>query len=306
MMRALLCLALAGCVVPPPPEAPQEWATVHLFPDSVDREDILFVIDDSPSMATVRSQLDTRLGSPLSFSLGTQVDWHIGVTNGSSAGTLPNTPCNLSPFLAMRATVTDVGQVATSLACMAGQTQSSAPQQPLAAALAALDTPGFVRDDAGLTIFIITNGDDTTSPDGVITGIFNRKTFRGDVWFVLVAGPPSGCADAAPATRLSTLLKPQVSPISFCDDWYLPVVFRDAGYSCVPPLADAANPDCSVMDLPGGNWRDGRPVPACTTYGPRPCWRIDDTRGCTHIAVDRGGVDPPHGTYAIAECVIAF
>jgi hypothetical protein len=312
-MRALLCLALACCT--PAQQGPFVSEAVIDFrigTPQTNKGDILIVLDDSPAMATVRGNLQSNLG-PLVASLGfeSRVDFHLALINGSSTGLLPQTSCTLDPFIDTRVDYPDstwVANVTTALACMAGPGTSTSVQQPLAAAFAALDTPGFVREDAYLSIIIITNGDDLASPDAVVSGIEARKANK-QAFFTLFAD--TNCPGGTPATRLARLLAtaPYGDDVHlFCASWSIPSGGGDYAGNCLPPLADPANPDCSVVDV-HLDWRHVDPMPMCTTYGPRPCWQVASTTWCPSrsLVIDRGGVDPPDDVYySQVECVIAF
>ena len=151
-------LALCGCMpAPTGPYDSEELYRIRIASAVPNRGDILIVVDDSPGMTAIRSDLASRLQGPISSFLATTgLDLHIALTNGSATAPPSETPCNPGPFIATRIDTPDdnwATQIATTLECMASVAPpSTAPQQPLAAAFAALDTPGFLRDNSLLTV----------------------------------------------------------------------------------------------------------------------------------------------------------
>src|SRR5690606_16769504 len=79
------------------------------------------------------------------------------------------------------------------------------------------------------------------------------------------------------------------------------------------PTTDGIQADCTVSDhreRPDGSSMEVATIPACTTGGPIPCWRIEhDPTECHYtttmmkLVVDRGGVVPPSDMFVKASCV---
>ena len=323
VVQLATALALSSCTQPPSgPFESEEVFRITLLSDTVSRGDILFVVDDSPGMSAIRADFAAQLRDVIDgLRRIPNLDLHIALTNGSAGVPPSETPCNPGPFIATRIDSADetwATQIASTLECMAvAAPLSTAAQQPLSAAYAALDTPGFLRDNSYLTIIFITDNDDTSSPDGVVAGLLARKDVSMLSIYGFLGTPPDSCAGAVPATRLVELLAPTrvFFTASFCampwpDIWPLATGFRGPS-GCFPALADPANPQCSVVDVAGFVPRQERFVPACVTYGPRPCWHFTDTPQCYDVGaaqmlIDRGGTDPVEPTVSLAECVIAF
>lgn len=175
---AMLMVALAAC------------ATEPTGPDGVSRSeryeyplwggptiDLLFVIDDSPAMASAQASLAAnahRFGEILA-QLGGTADLQVGVTTGDGTGTLIGAGC-LAPGAqwlrdATRSNGVHVrnydGGLADALACMMGPGAAGpSTRQPLESMRRALGTLGFVRADAALYVVIVSSGDDCSLRDG--------------------------------------------------------------------------------------------------------------------------------------------
>jgi hypothetical protein len=131
---------------------------------TVAKVDVLWVIDNSPSMGDKQANVHQNLSSFFHYLLDAQVDFHIGVTTtdttGSNAGQLvplgnPVVITNQTPnALAAFQTLIDVG------------TMGNALDKELDAARLVLtvNPPGFIRSDAYLFIIWVSDQEDASYP----------------------------------------------------------------------------------------------------------------------------------------------
>lgn len=207
-MSVLFTVATAGCLDRPITELQPNGDHVEqkLIPVSLNRElDLLFVIDNSGSMAQEHAALETRfpeLISALAESLGTLPDLHIGVVssdmgtgavdtgdarcNGSDRGRMHGASC---PALSGASFLTDVvgpngdrlrnytGALGDAFACAADLgVDGCGFEQHLASMKAALSpgiNPGFLRESASLGVIFLADEDDCSAEDD---RIFARGT----------------------------------------------------------------------------------------------------------------------------------
>ena len=149
--------------------------------------DILFVVDDSGSMQVHQANLLANVGDLVRAAVSSGVDVHAGVvsTNMDSA------PWNPPPGISYQGRLSgavkkfaatqdgDFAQVLTDNLKLVMNTNGSATETPFAAAIAAVTEPlasaenqGFLRKNAALAIFVLTDADDQSQisvPDFVQT-----------------------------------------------------------------------------------------------------------------------------------------
>jgi hypothetical protein len=207
--------------------------TVHVFADgqgtgnayredlftqeiSNDLVDVLFVIDDSESMANKLSALANAMDTFIQQFMQLGLDYHIGVTttdmtSSGAQGAL------LGPVI----TNFTQNPVAEFSALVNQGATGSANERGFAAAETALSAPRinqvpnstFLRSDANLAIMVISDEDDADAnplasangyrsvTNSFINFVLSLKSDPGDVSFSAFVGPPnSGCAFQAPQT----------------------------------------------------------------------------------------------------------
>ena len=163
---------------------------VHPLPPTDRRPiDVLFVVDDSPSMADDQQILAANFVSFIQSFESAQVDFHIGavttdMTASNRRGQL------VRPYLTPQ--TPDLEQAFRDMVNVGDK--GSAREQGLAAALAALTEPlasttnaGLVRPDADFALIWLTDENDS-SPQGVNQMVDFLKTFKSDPEAVTVAG----------------------------------------------------------------------------------------------------------------------
>ncbi|MED5369867.1 MAG: vWA domain-containing protein [Myxococcota bacterium] len=192
MHLALLALSFLGCS---DYELVLYDGTDVFYQDPASEVDILLVIDDSGSMQPYQDKLSTNFEQFISYFTDANIGYQIGVVTTdvvkAQAGTLvgqvvtPDTPNGAEIFK-------DIVQVGTS---------GSASEMGLEAAYLALSgskNPGFLRDDASLSIIFVSDEEDS-SPLPVyeyirafedIKGARSRDVFNASS---LIVTDPNGC-----------------------------------------------------------------------------------------------------------------
>jgi hypothetical protein len=335
---AIATLALAGCAVARESEEshPEQWKEEFKDVPVADNRDLdlLFVIDDSSSMADEQAKLAANLPvlvDVLETIEGGLPNVHIGVvsTDVADGGELlvghPACQPRGAPFIV---DVSDglgrvrnyPGTLAEALACNAelGATGSDV-EQPLESTRLALDdanlgNAGFLRDDAYLAVVIISDGDDR-SPADPAAYASTLKSVKDDSDLVivsLIAGPRDGCANSEPAPRLHDfveLFPNRNAYTTICNDdlsdglalwfgWGHPI-----GNPCVEgdlvdvdPDTDGLQFECSVSDVldPGTNDQEETVLPVCDS----PLTRVP----CWHLFEDPAAcVDTPTHLSLVVE-----
>lgn len=202
-MRSLIfVLVAAGCGAPPlgtqaPPPGPCSGDVLCIHqPPRRDKADLLFVLDDGPTMGAKLDAFRAALPSFLArlddaAQLGAPVSYHLGVVTADlGAGPQANTALGCRPGgdgAKLRASgdmsggvryiddnqlngTSNVPDVAATLAAITDVgTAGCEFRQPLEAAYRALhdqlpENAGFLRSDAVLAVFFVTDADDCSAP----------------------------------------------------------------------------------------------------------------------------------------------
>ena len=166
--------------------------------------DVLFVIDDSCSMAEEQVALARDLGPLIRELDGFSDDWHAGVITTdmdapSRSGQLVSDPAGRR--------WTD-GSFADPAGNLGARVQVGTVGSPMEQGMAAVNTAlgpladtvnaGFLRDDAQLAIVLLSDEDDQTlGPDGSLDLLMGLKRSPGDLTFNLLTGLDTGCPTAA-------------------------------------------------------------------------------------------------------------
>lgn len=195
--------------------------------------DVLFVVDDTPSMAQEQAAL-AAAANALVEALS-DLRWQIGVTTTdmvSVSGRLVGEPWILTPDA-------QDPRAALARALVVG-TASAAPEAPLAAAVAAvnlsesgLSNAGFRRRDAALHVVLVSDADDRSEAwlgDDPVTAFLDRiaeedRPDRPARVSVIAGAPGAGCAGstgtALPGVRLAAVASATGgASASICDGDY--------------------------------------------------------------------------------------
>ncbi len=211
----------------PPADAASSPKVDASTPDAAPREcskmDIVFVVDDSGSMAPPQAKFNatfpdvintlntskTKSGAPIDYRLGvtTTDTTRTNLTNGGSGGfvTLPNSGCNAGA--AQRAWLErSDGDLASFLACRAGVgTLGSATEKPIdglvlsVTARQADQNAGFIRTEALLGFVILTDEEDssTNTPEATIQALDTLKQGRSRWAGAVISGQKAGSCTSA-------------------------------------------------------------------------------------------------------------
>jgi hypothetical protein len=203
--------------------------------------DVLWVIDDTPSMDDEQAALAEALSV---FAEGLDeagLAWQVGVVrtdiSGDDAGVLQGLPWVITPAL-------DDPALALAEAAAVGLT-GQPPEAGLAAAWLALSEPlssslnrGLRRSDAALHVVVISDGDDASeqvlggSPDEAFTLFLEEESIRTSqpaVLSALVGDVPDGCAgpggSAQPGSRYIAVAEATGGVVqSICEPDFSPLV----------------------------------------------------------------------------------
>ncbi len=176
----------------------KDRAEVFVQPGEIVAADILFVIDNSQSMAEEQALLGANFAAFVGILDGSYADWQMGVvttdTSTSDAGTLRGGI--LTPDTA------DI--VAAFQSAVAVGTTGSRDERGLWAATLAAEpsrNPGFIRPDAKFNVVFVSDEDDH-SPESVQTYLATLELAAGAAGFgahALVGSLPEGCVSGTSA-----------------------------------------------------------------------------------------------------------
>jgi len=126
--------------------------------------DLLWLIDNTPSMGTEQEHALAIVGGIIAGLQEFDTSWHLGVITPDGQGILEGEPWVLTPATYTTDTLAQTLNVGT---------EGSVPQHGLASIVAALSSPtlqnenrGFRREDASLHVVVFSDGDDES--DGVL------------------------------------------------------------------------------------------------------------------------------------------
>lgn len=177
----------------------QRTDTFNHFPASLD---LLFVIDDSCSMAEEQAQLVTSFSSLLPVLAGFSMDYHVGVvttdmTARDERGRLREDAGGdrwIEPSDANQAVkfaqMADVG------------TSGSTDEEGFGAMIASINdfgntyNAGFRRDDAQYSVVVVSDENEHStfiSVDDAANFLHNQETYTGDATFTSIVTPLAGC-----------------------------------------------------------------------------------------------------------------
>lgn len=226
-------------------------------PGELRSADILFVVDNSPSMDEEQRLLGENFQAFVAVLTATYADFQIGITTtdvgGADAGVLRGgvlTP--LTPDIA-----------AAFEEAVAVGTDGSRDEQGLWAAVLAADpirNPGFIRDEARLNVVFVSDEDDH-SPELVATYINSLTESAGAGGFVahaLVGDLPQGCVSGTTAADAGGRYLEGVASTggwsdSICADSYATLLTQVgldvAGWNTTFPLTKVPQPENIVVTV---------------------------------------------------------
>ncbi len=173
--------------------------------------DILWVIDDSCSMAEEQRKLTVNFPEFIKFFLDSSLDWHIGVVSTDTDS--PNMRGKLQGAGSYRFIDPDTPNPEALFSQMATLgTGGAIEERGRRAAHMALTDPqlsghnvGFYRDEASLNVVVITDENDSSGSNPTRNEFINfLQTLKEDpelVTFSSIVGPNSGCLTAEPGTE---------------------------------------------------------------------------------------------------------
>lgn len=200
--------------------------------------DILWVIDDSCSMADEQTKLAVNFHAFADYLINSDLDWHIGVvstdmTNATRSGRLVEVsgirfidPLTINPQ-AVFSSMAQLGIYGSGYerGLLAGWTALALPNPEVRHA-----NRGFLRDDASLHVIVISDENDQSAPD---INRFEFTTYLRDlkadpdipVTFSAIVGPLTGCIGAYPGTEYIAVAEATGGVVaSICDEEWVPVL----------------------------------------------------------------------------------
>lgn len=256
--------------------------------------DVLFVVDDTASMAQEQAALAAEFGALAAMLDGLEVSWHAGVVttdmSGADAGWLVGSPYVLtSATEEVTARFAEIVQVGT---------RGAAPEAGLAAALRALSLSGvngpnaaFRRPDAALHVVFVSDADDGSDvwlgedPVGTFLTALDDEAARTGLPAVasaIVGDVPLGCvsgrAVATAAYRYHAAVERSGgAAVSICDTSFEPILSAIGDVTVVWrtrfPLARApldGTVRVNVNDAPAEDWSLDLEPPAVVFATPPP------------------------------------
>ncbi|MBT3224556.1 MAG: VWA domain-containing protein, partial [Proteobacteria bacterium] len=203
----LSALTMVGCEAEPPTAHKIESRTPFLEATQQDRiiqtnspsADVLFVVDTSASMSEEQSKLVTNFPIFLNYFIESELDWHVGVISMDMDDT--SQQGKLQSADGYRFIDQTVPDPQSTFADMIPGPSGAFQEQGLATSHAALETlnnsynAGFMRDDASLSIVVISDEDDQSHlPLGqYITWLLDLKPSADMVTFSSIVGPYQPC-----------------------------------------------------------------------------------------------------------------
>lgn len=184
--------------------------------------DILFVVDDSPSMAEERDALALAAGAFLAELDARGVAYHVAVTTtdtspSGAGGAFVGAPAIITPTTANRVRVLETSLTEGTAVALANR--------GLEASRAALDAPlrdganaGFLREEAALAIVYVSDEDDRSpgEVDDFVDFFRALEGPNGDTRFIAAAivGPAGGCPTATPGDRYASVAQQTAGTVS--------------------------------------------------------------------------------------------
>lgn len=218
---ALLALAMAGCqeynftgengvvgTANPPPVEPSVRED-NIVQVTTPKVDVLWVIDNSGSMSDEQDELAANFSSFISYFLDSGLDWHVGVVSTDMDS--PSHSGKLRDSGGERYLTPDVTDPISKFETMARMGASgSGTEKGRLATYTAIEVlgddynSGFYREEASLSVILISDEDDSTSKSQLslnefISWMKNLKQDKDLVSFSSIVCPdPQDCAESIP------------------------------------------------------------------------------------------------------------
>ncbi len=195
--------------------------------------DVLFVVDDSASMAEEQERLARNFEGFLGALPETRADYQLGVVttsvdNGADAGRLVGGVIN-----AGQADVVDAFRAAVQVGTRGARTERGFQAARLA--LRNERNPGFVRDDARLQVVFLSDEDDQSSEpvESYLTDLAEAGGDEGYAVHAIVGDEPAGCSSGTTAANAGNRYLRAVGMTegyreSICADDYTDILVRIA------------------------------------------------------------------------------
>jgi hypothetical protein len=172
--------------------------------------DILWVIDNSGSMAEEQQKLANNFPEFVRFFLDSGLDWHIGVVSTDTDGAEKGKLQGAGGYRYLDADTPNPTELFQQMASLG--TGGSSDERGRRAAYSALTDPllsgynaGFYRENASLHVIVISDENDYSgsnpSRNEFISFLNNIKADPDTVTFSSIVGPANGCATADPGTE---------------------------------------------------------------------------------------------------------
>jgi len=182
---------------------------------TVAKVDVLWCVDDSGSMSEEQASLTSNFANFMQYFLDSGLDYHVGVVSTDMQANGPGNRGHLNEANGLRwidpTTNNPVGVFET-MATLG--TNGSPDEKGRANVYTALETLqddpqsniGFERDDAYLSIIMISDEDDSSGQTPIAltpfeTWLQNKKPVAGMATFSSIVGPRGGCATADAGTQ---------------------------------------------------------------------------------------------------------
>ncbi len=193
---------------PNPPDLSTPVETDRIVQTTVPSVDVLWVIDDSCSMSEEQTALTTNFPKFMNFFVDSGLDYHVGVVSTDMDDFAKSGKLQPDPWSGIKYLDPDVAEPVPVFQRIADLgTWGSASEEGRGAAYSALelradtDNAGFAREDAYLSIVVISDEDDYTAGDPIdlpnfITWLTNEKPNLDMLSFSSIVGPPGGCSSS--------------------------------------------------------------------------------------------------------------
>lgn len=222
-------------------------------PEEGIKADILFVVDDSASMAEEQSRLADNFEAFVRVLDGSRADWRLGITTTDATGEFRGG--------ILKPNQGDL-QAAFEEGVKVGTNGNRNEQGFLSAAMAIASNPDFIRKDADLHLVFVSDEDDHSPEpmDFYRESLIENSGTGVAAFHALVGDLPEGCASgslaAGPGTRyLEAAAATGGLTESICAEDYSPILthvgLEVAGWQSVFALSNLAAPESLVVKVDG-------------------------------------------------------
>jgi len=189
-----------------PGEVDSPFASDRIVQVTIPKVDVLFVVDNSCSMEEEQEALGANFDAFLDYFLGSGLDYHVGVVSTDMNDPLHSGALrNVNGFRWIEEGTSDPELVFDAMVTMG--VEGHWQEKGRAAAYTAIellrdtDNQGFIRDDAGMHVTVVSDEDDESDGSPIsrqeyIDWMLNARDNRQLVSFNAVVGPATGCKTA--------------------------------------------------------------------------------------------------------------